>query len=66
MKNLLSLGFAICLAGIFSGNPLWQVAGVILFSHTAIDRMVGYGPKFEKGFIFTHLGTIGPKREPYA
>ena len=46
-------------------SPPCQVAGVILFSHTAMDRIMGYGLKFEKGFIFTHQGTIGSKQEPH-
>lgn len=57
-------GDAIGMPGIYPGSPDRQAAGVILFGHTAMDRMMGYGLKNEKGFIFTHLGTIGPKREP--
>ena len=60
------LAFALGLLGLYLGSPTWQAAGVILFSHTALDRMLGYGLKYEKGFIFTHLGTNGPKREPNA
>lgn len=55
------LAFAVGLVGLYLGDPLWQAVGIILFSHTAMDRMFGYGLKYEKGFIFTHLGTIGPK-----
>jgi hypothetical protein len=36
-----------------------QLAGIILFSHSAIDRIFGYGLKYEKGFKYTHLGEIG-------
>ena len=36
-----------------------QLIGVILFSHSAFDRILGYGLKYEKGFKFTHLGEIG-------
>ncbi len=36
-----------------------QVAGIILFSHAAMDRFFGFGLKYEKGFKFTHLGKIG-------
>ena len=36
-----------------------QVAGTIIFAHSAFDRLLGYGLKYEKGFKFTHLGTIG-------
>ena len=36
-----------------------QLAGIILFSHLAMDRILGYGLKYEKGFKYTHLGEIG-------
>ena len=36
-----------------------QLAGIVLFSHSAMDRMFGYGLKYEKGFKYTHLGEIG-------
>ncbi len=67
-EGLLFMGsmYLFSLPGLYLGSPLWQAAGVILFAHTAMDRMLGYGLKYEKGFIFTHLGTIGPKREPNA
>ncbi len=41
--------------------PLVQLMGTILFIHIAMDRIFGYGLKFEKGFKFTHLGEIGRK-----
>ena len=66
MKIFLRQCFAIGLPRIFPGSPPWQGAGVILFSFTAMDRMMGYGLKYKKGYIFTHLRTIGPKREPNA
>jgi hypothetical protein len=40
-------------------NNIPELIGVILFSHSSLDRMLGYGLKFEKGFKFTHLGEIG-------
>ena len=36
-----------------------QLTGIILFSHSAMDRVFGYGLKYEKGFKYTHLGEIG-------
>lgn len=47
--------------GYWTENPGLEVAGIILFSHIAFDRALGYGLKFEKGFKFTHLGEIGKK-----
>ena len=45
--------------GIYLNEQLLQLLGIILFSHSAFDRMLGYGLKYEKGFKFTHLGKIG-------
>lgn len=36
-----------------------QLTGIILFSHSAMDRVFGYVLKYEKGFKYTHLGEIG-------
>lgn len=49
----------IYLLGSYFSIPLCQLTGVILFSHSALDRMLGYGLKYDKGFKFTHLGEIG-------
>lgn len=46
-------------SGILFEFQAFQVAGIILFSHIAFDRTLGYGLKYEKGFKFTHLGKIG-------
>ncbi len=47
------------LAGIYFQSDIAQLIGIILFSHAAMDRMFGYGLKYEKGFKYTHLGEIG-------
>ncbi|WP_343487356.1 DUF4260 domain-containing protein [Allomuricauda sp. d1] len=48
------------LAGISVLNlPALELIGIIIFSHAAMDRIFGYGLKYEKGFKFTHLGEIG-------
>jgi len=37
----------------------WIVlAGIIHFGHSSMDRMLGYGLKYEDGFKHTHLGTL--------
>ena len=66
MKSLLHLGNGIGLTGILLAHPTLQAAGVFLFCHRVLDRIMEHGLKYEKGFIFTHLATIGPKREPNA
>lgn len=53
------LAIMIYLTGFFFLVPELQLIGVIMFSHAAFDRMLGYGLKYEKGFKYTHLGTIG-------
>lgn len=56
-------GVAILLyfVGIYFMLPIVQLIGTILFIHTAMDRIFGFGLKYEKGFTFTHLGEIGNK-----
>lgn len=54
-------GIAILLygLGIFFGEQVIQLIGIILFSHASFDRVMGYGLKYNKGFKYTHLGEIG-------
>ena len=47
--------------GLYSGNYLVEVAGIVLFGHSSMDRMFGYGLKMDRGFKYTHLGIIGKK-----
>ena len=54
-----AVAIAIYLLGVYLSIPIAQLIGVILFSHSAFDRMMGYGLKYNKGFKFTHLGEIG-------
>ena len=53
------LAITFYLLGIYLSLPLCQLTGTILFSHASMDRMFGYGLKYDKGFKFTHLGEIG-------
>lgn len=54
-----ALAIAIALMGMIMDSSVFQLTGIILFSHSSFDRMLGYGLKFKKGFKFTHLGEIG-------
>jgi len=56
-------GLAILLyfLGMYFSSPIIQLAGIILFSHASLDRVLGYGLKYDKGFKYTHLGEIGNK-----
>jgi len=54
-----ALGISIFVIGIiFASQPL-QLAGLILFGHSSMDRMSGYGLKYSDSFQHTHLGIIG-------
>lgn len=55
------IAILIYFSGIYFSNTTIQLAGIILFTHSSMDRMMGYGLKYEKGFKFTHLGEIGKK-----
>ena len=48
--------------GMYSGNEILQLIGIILFGHSSMDRMMGYGLKYFTGFQFTHLGKIGKEK----
>jgi len=56
------IAIVIYLLGIYFPNNMMQLAGIILFAHSSMDRMLGYGLKYETGFAFTHLGEIGKKK----
>lgn len=53
------IAIGIYLLGVYLSVPLWQLAGIILFAHSTMDRVMGYGLKYEKGFKYTHLGELG-------
>ena len=53
------IALAIYIIGVYLSAPVLQLVGIILFSHAAMDRVSGYGLKYDKGFKFTHLGEIG-------
>lgn len=55
------LAIGVYLLGIFLSVSLLQLAGVVLFTHCAMDRALGYGLKYSRGFAYTHLGQIGKK-----
>jgi Domain of unknown function (DUF4260) len=57
-------GFAafIFAVGLFTDFVPLQITGIILFGHSSMDRMFGYGLKLNRGFKYTHLGVIGGKK----
>ena len=50
--------------GLFLANNYWVLAGTVLFGHSSLDWMLGYGLKHTKGFKFTHLGEVGAQQKP--
>jgi len=53
------VAIAILFFGISMNISALALAGVILFGHSAMDRIFGYGLKFDDNFKHTHLGWIG-------
>ncbi|MBI5839058.1 MAG: DUF4260 domain-containing protein [Chloroflexi bacterium] len=54
-----ALGISIFVAGVIFANQALQLAGLILFGHSSMDRVLGYGLKHSDSFQHTHLGMIG-------
>lgn len=54
-------GIALLVAafGFYLVDDYVLLAGIILFSHSAMDRFFGYGLKYPDDFKHTHLGMIG-------
>ncbi len=50
--------------GSVLGLPWLQAAALIVFAHSSLDRVMGYGLKFADSFQHTHLGMIGRSSEP--
>ncbi len=57
------IALALFLTGFIYHDWLLQVTGIILFGHSSMDRMFGYGLKYNEGFKFTHLGAIGKNKD---
>lgn len=55
------VAITILILGFWFNHSLLTLAGVVLFGHSAMDRIFGYGLKFNDNFKNTHLGWIGKK-----
>ncbi len=51
--------FAMLTVGFGFAPPVVLSIALIWLAHIGIDRALGYGLKYERGFGFTHLGRIG-------
>lgn len=54
-----ALAVAVGLGGWWLSQPVLLLAGTVLLFHSAFDRLLGYGLKYETGFRDTHLGHAG-------
>jgi len=54
-----ALDLLLYVAGLMLAMPILSLAGVIMFAHSSLDRVLGYGLKFPDAFTNTHLGKIG-------
>ena len=52
-------GIVCSFGGFILDNQILLMSGLILIAHTAMDRVFGYGLKYQKGFKYTHLGELG-------
>ncbi len=55
------LAILVLICGYYVDKQTITLAGIILFAHAAMDRIFGYGLKYEDAFSNTHLGKIGKK-----
>jgi hypothetical protein len=54
-----ALSLLIYVLGMLAASPVLALAGIVLFAHSSLDRVFGYGLKHADGFNSTHLGQIG-------
>jgi hypothetical protein len=55
------IAVAVFVTGFILRNEWMQIIGIILFGHSSMDRMFGFGLKLPEGFNHTHLEIIGKK-----
>ncbi len=53
-----ALALLVLVIGVYLENQIVILAGIILFSHIAMDRFFGYGLKYVTGFKHTHLEEL--------
>ncbi len=59
-KGIALLLFA---TGMYFLNEELIFSGIILFGHSSMDRILGYGLKYPDSFHHTHLGWIGKNKD---
>lgn len=56
-----AMAIAVLLIGYYLQVEAVILSGIILFGHSSMDRIFGYGLKYPDDFKHTHLGMIGQK-----
>lgn len=54
-----AVSVALFVVGGVLGIAWLQAVGLIVFAHSSLDRVLGYGLKYADSFQHTHLGIIG-------
>ena len=57
------VAIAVFIVGVITSTLILQAIGIILFAHSSMDRIFGYGLKHNSAFSDTHLGKIGPGKK---
>lgn len=55
-----AIAIVILCLGWYLSSEWTELAGIIMFGHSSIDRVLGYGLKFTDSFHHTHLGWLKP------
>jgi len=60
------IAILVLIAGYLLAADYAIATGLILLGHSALDRILGYGLKYNDSFNHTHMGWIGKKKEAIA
>ena len=52
---------ALAIVGLTLHSAMILSIALIWFNHIGVDRLLGYGLKYQAGFGFTHLSRLGKK-----
>lgn len=59
-----AIAVLLILAGALWALPSVEFAGLLILGHSSLDRVFGYGLKYDDAFQHTHLGWIGGGQGP--
>ncbi|MFD2933792.1 DUF4260 family protein [Spirosoma flavum] len=59
-----ALAIAVGVAGLVLQNNELTLAGILLFGHSSMDRIIGAGLKYTTGFANTHLSEAAAQTKP--